>query len=60
MIILNDFNDTKMEDFLNKSITLLPDEIFLEEILNHTDIDNFINICKANKRYYEYCSNDLF
>jgi hypothetical protein len=47
-----------MESF-NK-LQLLPDEIILEEILNYTDIDNFINICKANKRYYEYCSNDLF
>jgi Leucine-rich repeat (LRR) protein len=60
MIILNDFNDTKMEIFFNTSIVLLPDEIVLEEILNNTDIDNFINICKSNKRYYDYCSNDLF
>jgi hypothetical protein len=49
-----------MEGYFNTSIVLLPDEIILEEILNNTDIDNFINICKANKRYYEYCSNDLF
>jgi Leucine-rich repeat (LRR) protein len=49
-----------MEHYFNTSIVLLPDEIILEEILNKTDIDNFINICKANKRYYEYCSNDLF
>jgi Leucine-rich repeat (LRR) protein len=60
MIILNDFNDTKMEGYFNTSITLLPDEIILEEILNNTNIDNFINICKANKRYYEYCRDDLF
>jgi hypothetical protein len=60
MIILNDFNDTKMKGYLNTSIVLLPDEIILEEILKNTDIDNFINICKTNKRYYEYCSNDLF
>jgi hypothetical protein len=44
----------------NKSIVLLPDEIILKEILNHTNIDSSINIYKTNKRYYEYCSNDLF
>jgi hypothetical protein len=54
MIIYNSFNDIKM------SIILLPDEIVFEEILNNINIDNFINICKANKRYHEYCSNDLF
>lgn len=60
IIILNDFNGTKNVRFLNKSITISPDDIVLEEILNNTYIDNFINICKDNKRYYDdYCSNDL-
>jgi hypothetical protein len=44
----------------NKNIEIFPDDIILEEILKNTDIDNFINICKANKHYYEYCSNDIF
>jgi hypothetical protein len=49
-----------MKGYFNTPIVLLPNEIILEEILNNTDIDNFINICKANKCYYKYCSNDLF
>jgi Leucine-rich repeat (LRR) protein len=44
----------------NKSIILLPDEIILEEILNHLNINNSINICKTNKHYYAYCNKDLF
>jgi hypothetical protein len=37
-----------MEGIFNKSIVLLTDDMILKEILN---IDNFINICKVNKRY---------
>jgi hypothetical protein len=45
------YDNIKMEGFF----TLLPDDIILEEIL---DIFN-LNICKTNKRYYNYYSKYL-
>lgn len=44
----------------NTFITMLPDEILLEEIFMKSDTLEFINLCQSNKKYNELCKDENF